>query len=230
MMYNILGGENMEIYIITNNINGKIYIGQTVNTAKERFEDHCRHKDTVIDKAIKKYGKENFTVETICEADTIEELNELEKYYIRLADSMNPSIGYNMCEGGGNTKGYHHSDESKKKMTASRIGIFAGEKNPFYGKHHSQEQIEKWKRERKGRKLTEEWKANVGKAAWKPVINITTGERFSSIKEAAEHYGILATHISRVCRGKRKHCGGYEFAYDNTVPSLDNKEGVTTIP
>ena len=213
----------MFIYVITNKLNNKIYVGQTINTVEERFKDHCRRNNTAIDRAIHKYGKENFEVETICEADSIEELNELERYYIWLANSTDPDIGYNLCKGGDNTMGYHHREESKKKMTQSRIGIFAGEKNPFYGKHHTKEQREKWSRERKGRKLTDEWKANVGKAQWKPVVNVTTGERFKSVKFAAEKYGIASTHISRVCRGKRKSCGGYVFAYDNPVPSTDNQ-------
>lgn len=209
----------MYIYVITNKLNNKIYIGQTVNTVEERFNDHCRRNGTAIDRAIHKYGRNNFDVETICEAKNIDELNELERYYIKLANSTNPKIGYNLCDGGGNTSGYHHRNDSKKKMSQSRIGMFSGEKNPFYGKHHSQAQKEKWSRERKGRKLTDEWKANVGKAQWIPVINLTTGEKFPSIKSASERYNILATHITRVCKGKRKSCGGYVFAYDNTVPS-----------
>ena len=40
-----------------------------------------------------------------------------------------------------------------------------------------------------------------------------------NIKEASETYNILATHIGRVCRGKRKSCGGLQFKYDNIVPS-----------
>lgn len=211
----------MYIYIITNNLNNKIYIGQTINSVEQRFKEHCRKNNTAIDKAIKKYGKENFSVETLCTANSIDDLNELERYYISLADSKNPKIGYNMCDGGNNTSGYHHKESSKIKMSNSRKGMFAGENNPFYGKHHTEEQKLKWSAERKGRKLTEEWKQNVAKSAWKPVINITTGKRFDSIKAASEYYKIEPTHISRVCRGKRKSCGGYKFVYDNTVPSLN---------
>lgn len=223
----------MYIYKITNKINGKIYIGQTVGTVQNRFNEHCRSSkcSTPIDKAIKKYGKYNFSVEILEETDNIDTLNELEIKYIAEYNSTDMSIGYNLCKGGMGTVGYHHRPDSCAKMTQSRIGIFAGEKNPFYGKHHTEEQRAKWSAERKGRHLTDEWKANVGKSQWKPVINITTGERFESVKAAGEYYGISPNHISYTCRGKQKTCRGYKFMYDNTVPSqTDSLEGVTTIP
>ena len=212
------------IYKITNLINGKVYIGQTVRDVQERFREHCRHEATAIDKAIKKYGKENFSVEVLCEAKSIGELNELEIKYISLYNSTDRIFGYNMCDGGDNTCGFHHSEQAKEKMRKSRIGMYEGKNNPFYGKHHSSEQIEKWSKERKGRKLTEEWKRNIGKAQEKQVINLDTGEVFESVTAAAESCGAPATHITRVCRGKRKTSRGYRWAYGNTVPSSNTEK------
>jgi hypothetical protein len=51
------------------------------------------------------------------------------------------------------------------------------------------------------------------KHATAPVINVTTGEYFESVKEAAKKYSIPETHISRVCRGKRNHTGGCAWRY-----------------
>lgn len=68
------------IYKITNKINNKIYIGQSVHPF-ERFSQHCYNKQTntsLINRAIQKYGKENFNFEII-ESD-IENYNEREKY------------------------------------------------------------------------------------------------------------------------------------------------------
>ena len=91
------------IYKITNTINGKFYIGQTIQNVKERFYQHCATKcsqailNMVIHKAITKYGKSNFTIEVIEEVESAN-LNDRERYWIRYYDSYNN--GYNSTEGG----------------------------------------------------------------------------------------------------------------------------------
>ena len=91
------------IYKITNKINGKSYIGQTIQNVKERFYQHCATKcsqsilNMVIHKAIDKYGKSNFTIEVIEEVESTN-LNDRERYWIRYYDSYNN--GYNSTEGG----------------------------------------------------------------------------------------------------------------------------------
>ena len=91
------------IYKITNNVNGKIYIGQTIQNVKERFYQHCATKcsykvaNMVIHKAIKKYGKSNFTLEVIEEVEQ-NILNDREKYWIKYYNSY--KNGYNSTEGG----------------------------------------------------------------------------------------------------------------------------------
>lgn len=91
------------IYKITNTINGKSYIGQTIQNVKERFYQHCATKcskavlDMAIHRAIKKYGKSNFTVEVIEEIDSTN-LNDRERYWIKYYDSYNN--GYNSTKGG----------------------------------------------------------------------------------------------------------------------------------
>lgn len=91
------------IYKITNTINGKSYIGQTIQNVKERFYQHCATKcskavlDMAIHRAIKKYGKSNFTVEVIEEVDSTN-LNDRERYWIKYYDSYNN--GYNSTKGG----------------------------------------------------------------------------------------------------------------------------------
>lgn len=218
----------MYIYKITNNVNGKVYIGQTVRTVKERFDEHCRHSVTYIDRAINKYGKVNFTVETIYTAKDLEELNEKEKYYISYYHSNQNNIGYNLCDGGDNTEGYRHREESKRKMSESKSRLYMGESNPFYHKHHSEEQRKKWSESRKGlNHMSEDARKRFREShRTVKVLNVTTGEKFNSIKEAAERYNVEPTHITRVCRGRRKSVGGFVFVYDNTVPSSENSEKV----
>ena len=73
----------MIIYKITNKINGKIYIGQTIRTLRERFNAHSSKNGshTYIGRSIKAHGKENFLIEEIDKASDINELNK-HKYYL----------------------------------------------------------------------------------------------------------------------------------------------------
>lgn len=91
------------IYIITNDINDKVYIGQTIQTLKQRWQQHCRkpsskqESNMLIKRAILKYGREHFFIREI-EKCNIEDLDTREIYYIKLYDSVN--TGYNMTKGG----------------------------------------------------------------------------------------------------------------------------------
>ena len=134
---------------------------------------------------------------------------------------MDKSVGYNLCEGGDNTCGYHHIEISRKKMSENRKITQKDSKNNFYGRRHTEESKKKMSIARKGKPLTKEWRQHLSDTSprKRKVICITTNERFNSIREASEKFDIESTHISRVCRGKRKSCGGLQFKYDNTVPS-----------
>lgn len=91
-------GMTKDIYKITNNINGKIYVGQAKNT-EERFKSHCKQSATacLVDYAINKYGKENFSVEIL--ESQITNYNERERYWIKELDCKVPK-GYNIADGG----------------------------------------------------------------------------------------------------------------------------------
>lgn len=100
----------MFIYKITNTVNNKVYIGQVYNKSiNARFDRHIKGANPdnpmLIDRAIYKYGKENFIVEQIDTASSIEELNEKEKYWIKFYNSTDRNVGYNLTPGGegGNT-------------------------------------------------------------------------------------------------------------------------------
>ena len=70
------------IYKITNKINQKIYIGQSVNIER-RWKEHCRNNTSLIGKAIHKYGKNNFIFEVLIECD-IYNLNTKEEFFIKI--------------------------------------------------------------------------------------------------------------------------------------------------
>lgn len=93
---------NGNIYKITNKINGKVYIGQTIHSIEYRFSKHCLKSQNgcvVLHNAITKYGKENFKVELIEEVP-IEKLDEREIYWISYYKSTNRKFGYNILLGG----------------------------------------------------------------------------------------------------------------------------------
>lgn len=93
------------IYIITNTINNKVYIGQTIQSLKDRWYGHCRtgfshqERDMHIKRAIMKYGKDVFTIQELETCDT-KDLNDREKFYIEKYNSYKE--GYNSTIGGQN--------------------------------------------------------------------------------------------------------------------------------
>src|SRR5699024_9064489 len=104
----------MIIYLITNKKNGKQYVGQTTRTLRERELEHTR-KNGLVGSAIRKYGRENFDIRQIDSADSIELLNEKEIEWIEKLETKTP-YGYNLCNGGNNTHGFNHREESRAIM------------------------------------------------------------------------------------------------------------------
>lgn len=114
----------MIIYKAVNNINNKIYIGQTVNTLEYRKNQHYREtksikrKNTYFHNAIAKYGFENFTFIEIDSASSLDELNKKEQYWINYYNSTNKDIGYNLDSGG---KNCFKSEITKRKIGKTTI-------------------------------------------------------------------------------------------------------------
>jgi len=96
---------NGVIYKITNLLNGKIYVGQTINF-QHRIHCHKCSNRTGVDAAIKKYGWENFKIEVIEECP-IEKLDEREIFWIFELNCKSPN-GYNLTNGGDSLKGEHN--------------------------------------------------------------------------------------------------------------------------
>jgi group I intron endonuclease len=151
----------MIIYKVTNNISGKVYIGQTfrsLNTRKwQHISDRHRNRDfSYFHQALNKYGPENFTWEVLEHCDSKEELDEMEFHYIKQYNSLRPS-GYNLTLGGDGRVGTVMSEESKLRISINKKGKklnidaeerkrrslhISGVNNPcfkFLGKAHNQE-------------------------------------------------------------------------------------------
>lgn len=228
----------MLIYKVTNKINNKVYIGLTTTTLHQRRLEHERSKDqTHFHRAIKKYGKENFIWEILEECNDKEKLCELEKQYIKKYDSIKQ--GYN-CTTGGETGyiQYVYKDRKGGNNPAARpiinlntLQIFSciTEAAKFYGvsANNLGYVLNGKYKDCKGYKfdyydenkkyiaipLTKEKLKNSNSR--KSVTNVTTGEIFKTISEAAEKYKCARKGIRDNCNGTRKDYNGYIWKYTN---------------
>lgn len=107
------------IYKTTNLVNGKIYVGK--HTASAFDTEYIGSGKTFV-KALKKYGKENFKCELIEAADSREELNVREKFWIAEFHARDKKVGYNINEGGEGNPGYKHTDACKTAISEKKKG------------------------------------------------------------------------------------------------------------
>lgn len=114
------------IYKIENKINGKVYVGQSVDVYR-RLKKHIwemKSNNSVLYKALQKYGTENFTYELIEECE-IEKLDEREMYYISKYNSYvgsKNSNGYNLNMGGGVNRGWNPSEQNRNNFRNANLG------------------------------------------------------------------------------------------------------------
>lgn len=150
------------IYLITNLIDGKQYVGVTCRTVEERFKEHLLEaadgSKSILHNAIRKYGPENFSVVTVEDNIPDDSAEERERYYIKLYQTFYTSCkGYNMTEGGGGVVGYKHSEDSKQKISQSLKGhVFPASRNAkirsaMIGRDYKQEWKDALSKSRMGR-------------------------------------------------------------------------------
>ena len=224
------------VYMHTCTVNNKKYIGITCQepwTRRFNSSDGNGYKTcTIFWKAIQKYGWDKFKhqILQICESE--DDAKSLERYYIALYQTNNDKYGYNILEGG-QTQRYPQS--VKDKISASN----KGRQSPTKGKHHSEETKRKISEAQKGRKLTGTHLENVRKAnreyykthspvhtftaedfekareaAKKKVRIIELDKTFNSMTDCADYLGVLVSNLSRAIRFNKKYKGyHYEIVY-----------------
>jgi group I intron endonuclease len=210
------------VYKTTNLINGKTYIGQTT-----RSKAYYYGSGTLIIKAIKKYGKNNFEKEILCERETQDSLDHAERLYIAL---LKPE--YNIDLGGKNkgkcseahkekirkiNKGKNPysngcSIETRKRMSESgKKKIFSIEtrkKMSLKGKGKKHGPPSEKTREKIRNSLL-----NKETSQTKKVKCIELEKVFISAKQASRYYTIDDSGIIKCCRGKRHTAGGFHWEY-----------------
>jgi group I intron endonuclease len=141
------------IYKVTNKVNDLVYIGFTKNTPQQRFNGHVAEANSPNDpktnrfhNALRKYGKDNFTVELLYQSsDESHTIDVMEPHYIKEYNSY-LGEGYNLTPGGDRGPrlfgkdnpfyGKKHTDATKAKMSASSKGQNVGEKNGMANPEH----------------------------------------------------------------------------------------------
>ena len=129
------------IYITTNLINNKKYIGKHKCDSIE-FDGYLG-SGKALKNAIKKYGRKNFIREVLDTAKSLEELNDKEIYYIDKYDAMKNDNFYNIRNGGEGVDFNCLPEETKELIRAKNRINLKGKNNGMYGKHHSKETIQK---------------------------------------------------------------------------------------
>jgi len=156
------------IYKITNLVNGKIYIGQTTQSLRQRWKGHVNDKRMITYDALKKYGKENFKIEIVRKCESEKELDYYEMMFILFVKNLHMFGCYNADRGGQHGfRGQHHSKKSKKLLAQAHNGKKASEETRL-----KMSLSKLGNKIRLGHKHSEKSKRKIGKSrklAWKKV-------------------------------------------------------------
>jgi group I intron endonuclease len=150
------------VYLTTNLISGKQYIGDhTINPNERKY---YLGSGRALKNAMKKYGRQNFFKEILEWFPTKEESFSAQKTYIEKFNTLIPN-GYNISLIGGlGAKGCQkHTPGTIEKIRKSRIGKYKGVEAPFYGKHHTEETKSSIENTLRGIELPEETKRKMRK-------------------------------------------------------------------
>lgn len=198
----------MLIYKITNKITNKMYIGLTSVSLRERWTNHksnCRNPakyTSALYCSMRKHGIENFVIEQIDTASSLEELNIKEQTYIKALNTLAPN-GYNLDDGGGSQNCH---PETRAKISAALKG------RPIKNRMNGAP---------KGRKVSEARKKQIsatmkGKPQpWKhkAIIAIETGIVYESINAAAKALKMNRVTISSLLKSGKQGRLNLSFKY-----------------
>jgi group I intron endonuclease len=195
------------VYIVTNQVNGKQYVGQTTVALTRRWAIHLssarslRNSCRALGNAIRKYGPDNFTMVEVDSASSKEELDAKELQWVGRCNSISPN-GYNLTEGGGSVG--RPSEETIEKRRRSLQGHPTPQitrdriRNAQVGRMFTPEHREKLRQAKLGRKQDPEQAARriaASRAVW--------AERRDEIVAKITH-AHLGTHHTEATKEKMR--------------------------
>ena len=207
-LYDISNSEKNNfscVYMWTNLVNGKKYVGQTQCFGQRMARYRCGYRKTNIEKAIHEYGTENFDIVVLERDVPLDMLNEREQYWIDYYQTYDEKHGYNVQRYARSNRGYKHTQEWRDKFSATLKDKWAtdkeyrkfwsdrmsGENNYFYGK-----------------KLCGDKNGHATK-----VRCVELDKVYTTVKEASEKTGTSRQNISHALNGRQETAGGYHWEY-----------------
>lgn len=171
-----------EVYLITNHINNKKYVGVTHRGYLKRYHEHisCAKsgRKSVLYDAMRKYGLQNFSVRLVESDIADKDIQSKEQYYIKQYNTLYINRnGYNMTAGGHGMAGYKHTAVTKQKIS-----------DKSKGRKFSSERNEKIRRAMIGRDYKEEWRKSLSesrKGRFSGKDNPFYGKKHSDISKQA---------------------------------------------
>lgn len=213
------------IYKIINLKNGKIYIGKTTQSLKRRFNQHIsralsneeRLKHIYLYSAIRKYGKESFSIELIEEVKK-ELLNQREEWWIKFYKTTEKENGYNLTGGGDGGTNMLPSTIKKIKETKNKNGTWL----------HSEETKRKISTSHKGKKFSEEHKRKLSENHHLKTNHILlfkdghTEVTKDSIPKLAERLNTSVIKLRRASEVGEFRCGNFYLLDITNLPNAFN--------
>lgn len=201
---------------------GKVYIGITRQKPETRWRNgegyrHCPH----FYAAIKRHGWAAFHHELLAEGLTRSEAEQMEVHLIERHRATDPRHGYNIERGG--TSGAKHSDLTRQKIAdANRVRVWSDVSRGKLRAHQTGSRASdltraKMSQAQRGRRHPPETIEKMRAAQQMvPVRDVSTGQHYRSVMEAARATGCDPSRIVAVCKGKRSHTHGHVWAYEVT--------------